>query len=396
MMQSNQSTEVITTTMYKLMNKDTAVMTFAISRTEFGDISFSEISSNKEQLPIGFENIERWVEKRRAPKHRAHIQELLQKCGCDTLEGFLNVSHALSLNDTFWVKKESENLKWEQVSLYKNPFDEIVARLAFEGGMYGEQLSSTSPEYTGSGARAKCWVREDDGIYLYKRGSWEYRNSGKEPYCEAYASQIAPHICKHYTQYELCKYRDKLATKCRLFTSEKYGFLSIDLAAKGIYKIGGLMKFMSEHNAEDDFRRMVVFDSLVLNTDRHRNNYGMMVDNDTLEVLGMAPMFDYDQCLLPYADDADLNMKNREAYLASRPCRIGMDSDFNLLANAMLTPAIRADLINLKGFRFETGKYDFEPKRLRALEEIINKQIDNVLQRKAFYLSAEARKEVIP
>lgn len=36
MMQSNQSTEVITTTMYKLMNKDTVVMTFAISRTEFG------------------------------------------------------------------------------------------------------------------------------------------------------------------------------------------------------------------------------------------------------------------------------------------------------------------------------------------------------------------------
>lgn len=52
--------------------------------------------------------------------------------------------------------------------------------------------------------------------------------------------------------------------------------------------------------------------------------------------------------------------------------------------NAMLTPAIRADLINLKGFKFETGKYDFEPKRLRDLEEIVNKQIDNVLQRKAF------------
>lgn len=53
--------------------------------------------------------------------------------------------------------------------------------------------------------------------------------------------------------------------------------------------------------------------------------------------------------------------------------------------------AIRADLINLKGFRFETGKYDFEPKRLQALEEIINKQIDNVLQRKEFYIAQEPK-----
>ena len=38
------------------------------------------------------------------PKHRAHIAALLKEYGCDTLEGYLNVTHALSLNDTFWVR----------------------------------------------------------------------------------------------------------------------------------------------------------------------------------------------------------------------------------------------------------------------------------------------------
>lgn len=48
--------------------------------------------------------------------------------------------------------------------------------------------------------------------------------------------------------------------------------------------------------------------------------------------------------------------------------RIG--ADFNLAANAMLTPEIRADLINLKGFKFQRdGKYDLPDVRLK-LEDL--------------------------
>lgn len=38
-----------------------------------------------------------FIEKRRAPLHREHIKRLLDTCGCNTLTGFLDVSHALSL-----------------------------------------------------------------------------------------------------------------------------------------------------------------------------------------------------------------------------------------------------------------------------------------------------------
>lgn len=103
------------------------------------------------------------MEGRRAPKHRAHIEELLKECGCDTLDGFIRVSHALTLNDTFWVKGASSQEQWKDVSLYKNEFNEVVSRIAFEGGMYGEQFSSTSPEYGTNGMYAKCWVRNQNG-----------------------------------------------------------------------------------------------------------------------------------------------------------------------------------------------------------------------------------------
>ena len=43
------------------------------------------------------------------------------------------MTHALSLNDTFWVKEESEMLCWDEVSLYWNEFDALIAQAAFSG-----------------------------------------------------------------------------------------------------------------------------------------------------------------------------------------------------------------------------------------------------------------------
>lgn len=57
-----------------------------------------------------------------------------------------------------------------------------IAKIAFEGGLYGKEFTTTSPEFGTSGSFAKCWVKEDDGIYLLKRGSEGARNAGLEPY----------------------------------------------------------------------------------------------------------------------------------------------------------------------------------------------------------------------
>lgn len=36
------------------------------------------------------------------------MRQLLKESGCDTLEGYLDITHALSLIDTFWVKLSFE------------------------------------------------------------------------------------------------------------------------------------------------------------------------------------------------------------------------------------------------------------------------------------------------
>lgn len=190
---------------FYLMNKNRKILSFEIERSAL-DMEFREIARYEKELPIGYENIGKWLENRQAPKHRQHMAELLRKCNCYDIEGFIRGTHALSLNDTFWVKTLTELITWEDVALYTNEFDESVARFAFEGGLQGEQFTTTSPEFVTDGAYAKCWHREAEDIYLIKRGM-EGGNLGLEPYSEFYASQIASKICRDYISYDLVNFQ---------------------------------------------------------------------------------------------------------------------------------------------------------------------------------------------
>lgn len=374
---------------YWLMNKDRELLRFAIQRGVLGSVQLEEKErrAKPQELPFGFESIQVWAEHRQAPKHREHIAELMRQCGCSEVDGFIRITHALSLNDTFWVRAEGSPLTWKDVSLYRNAFDDTIARIAFEGGMYGAHFSSTSPEFETSGSFAKCWVREPGGtIYLLKRGSSGARNAGLEPYSETYTSQVARRICRSSVPYTTVRFRGQLASKCPLFTSEQEGFVPIHRCIAGSMTLAKVMEYMSGHGAEEDFRRMLVLDALVLNTDRHAGNYGMLFDNDTMEIRGMAPVFDHNQALLPYAQEEEF--AHLEEYLAGRPTRIG--NDFNEIAYEALTPGIRADLINLKGFRFDREQeYGLPKERLVILENVIDRQIDHILKRKLLYMPAE-------
>ena len=113
---------------FYLMNKDTKVAIFESTRNEFKEVQFRTIEQYG-RLPIGINNIQTWIENRKAPKHRAHIEELLRSIGCYDLDGYIRITHALNLNDTFWVKPVDSDLEWNKVSLFQNKFDEMVSRL---------------------------------------------------------------------------------------------------------------------------------------------------------------------------------------------------------------------------------------------------------------------------
>lgn len=134
-------------------------------------------------------------------------------------EGFIRVTHAASINDSFWIKKDTETITWNDVSFYRNDFNDAISRLAFEGlGLHGMQMSDSVPEFTTDGSFRKCWKRENDEIYLYKRGRDGACNAGLEPYCEVLASEIINKADLSSVRYSILKFRGEIATKCKAFT----------------------------------------------------------------------------------------------------------------------------------------------------------------------------------
>lgn len=157
---------------YLLLNKDTVWLEFHCEQNEYLETSAREDNWHTGLRPFGYTNLTDFLERRKAPKHRAYIAQLLREYGCDTLEGYLDVAHALSLNDTFWVKKADSALCWKDVSLYRNPFNEVISEAAFDGSFSSSAFSSTSPEFSTDGQYAKCWVQRYSSTKLAACSGW--------------------------------------------------------------------------------------------------------------------------------------------------------------------------------------------------------------------------------
>lgn len=357
---------------YLLMNKDVVVAKFSVNQ----DIQVPEIEDTFIKLPYWIDDLSTFITNRRAPKSRENIAKLLEMSGCDTLIGYLDITHALSLVDTFWVKPADSTLGWNDVSLYSHQFNETIAKTAFEGGLHGLELSTTSPEYGTDGTFAKCWIRENGIIKMLKRGSSGARNAGLEPYSEYYASQIISRITDDCVIYGLRSHDSRVCSVCDCFTSEKYGYLPYAAIDKGNTTFIRVIEKAADLGLEEKMKTMFVVDAVIFNEDRHKNNFGFIIDNDNQEILDMAPLFDHNVSLLPYAEEEEFN--NLEPYLKMKGPRIG--DDFYRIARYCLTPKTRKALINLKGFRFERHpKYNLPEWRLEALEQFVQNNIRKIL-----------------
>ena len=359
---------------YLLLNKSTPLLLFSCVRDEFDEVECRELEWYSDFRPLRYRNLTDMLAGRQAPKHRKHMEELLIRYGCRDLEGYLRVSHALSLNDTFWVKEEHSALLWENVSLYRNDFDKLVSHAAFDGRFSSATLSSTSPEFSTDGNFAKCWIRENERIMLYKSGSSTFEI---EPLSEYLSCQVAQVLHMNHVHYDLDFYHGKLISKCELFTNENIGLLKAhDVLPRDKRSITSMLEYFTDIGSEDEFRRMCVLDALILNVDRHTGNFGVLVRNETQEILRMAPVFDNNRSLLFDMDGKQLENLG----WCIRTCRPRIGTDFIATARGMLTNEIRQDLLTLTDFEFtQHTSFPADADRLRLLSALIRHQAGQIL-----------------
>ena len=149
-MKSNIFSQGFGSKSYLLMNKD---MVWA----EFTWSDLDKITLVKEKFHLPFKvTFDRFIRRRTPSKHRAFMKELLAQLQLTSDRDVIDYSKGLSLTDTFWIQEKSEGLHSSDINLYENPFDEVISRIAFEGGLFGKKIETTSPEFTTDGMLAKC------------------------------------------------------------------------------------------------------------------------------------------------------------------------------------------------------------------------------------------------
>lgn len=345
--------------MYLLRNKDKDILAFQIIKKET-EVTNPELNTKQvvvtyhvcvdslydqaAKLPLQMQHgsdkpeelnnrLETWIKTRKVPKNRAFVDSLMTAIdsGANPFK-YIDVTYGLSLNDSFWICPLSERkLSWAEVNLYRNPFDEQVARLAFTG--IGSRIHglTTTPEFTTNGALRKCWHREDNQIYLLKGGSERFANGGLEPYTEVFASKVAQTMNLNHVPYELTEFHGILVSKCPLFTDENTGFVPI------YHALGA--EYFQNHSIDDPqtwqaigdkygiepWEDLLLFDAVIANEDRHLGNFGFLINNDSNQIKSPAPLFDHGNSLFFNATNEEF--RNISEYASSRRSFIGLPFD---------------------------------------------------------------------
>ncbi len=318
-----------------------------------------------------------WLQTRVIPKNRAFVDEILKTLGLsrNDVKGIVDVCKGLSLNDSYWVVPASFSGKFADYNLYENKFSEILSLVAYTGVPGGAEIFSTSPELTTQGALPKAWRSMEDGIYLYKGGTSGFSNTGNEPYCEYYACQLAKAMGLNAVQYDLENWKGILASKCKLFTDIHTAYVPIGRIVRS-RNLPDYLDFYKQLGKTDyeQVKSMLVFDAVVYNEDRHFGNFGILRENHSGKILGMAPIFDNGNSLFPFAGSDDL--QHLSAYASTRSTAYGIG--FDAVFREVVGPVQREQLRKLIGFRFQRHpRMNWPESRLRETERVIN---DRVLQ----------------
>lgn len=372
---------------YSLRLYDTELIRFSMEKQGLYGLVAEILYTSKEKahlLPLDMElsgeGVIHWLEHRVISKNRAFVDEILKTLGLshNDTKGIIDVCKGLSLNDSYWVVPEGFEGKFDQYNLYENRFSEFLALVAYTGAGGSRQAFTTSPELTTGGMLPKAWRYVDpDEIYLYKGGTTGASNTGREPYCEYYASQIAETMHLNAVHYDLENWKGITASKCALFTNIDTAYIPIGR----IVRSGGIAACLDYYDSlgsefSEQIRSMLVFDALIYNEDRHFGNFGILRDNSSGKILAPAPIFDNGLSLFCYAGKEDYENLDEYSKTRSNPYNISYEE----ICEEVMGSKQKEQLRRMIGFRFERHPtLNLPESHLQAIEKHLERRVRKLL-----------------
>ena len=284
---------------YELMHKDDVVASLQLDDLS-GAILKVTPSASPELLPLGgsqgADSLRKWWLRRAVPISQGNIAALLQQEGIPSTQSLLVQNLGLSLSDHYWVRPQKSDLTWREVSPFSNAFSSLSE--AASAQFY-------SPDAALQGDLIKKWLIVDDTRYLLKgnRGA-----NSQQSLNEVLASMLhEKQGFANHVQYRPVKLTGSAGEQygciCEDFASETLEFIPaidiVDSKKKGnaVSTYEHFIHVCAEHGlSELEVRSFLEYqiltDFVLMNTDRHLNNFGILRDSQTLKFVRMAPIFD--------------------------------------------------------------------------------------------------------
>lgn len=285
------------------MHKNVPVAIMSLNDTFERIEKISTKSMNAEYGPflgnITIENMNRWWKNRMIPGARANLQEVLANAGCQTSGEYLAKNLALSLTDTYWIRPIEMDVTWEDVNLFTHLYDHQL------------KIHNENSYHEGSslnGQMRKYWERiSADPIqnYLIKQSEI---SEGQQNINETFAGLLHQKQGKvpdtEYVVYEPIQEGGYCTgSRCSAFTSEDVELVyATDVVysqkernEESVYEM--FLHICTEQglrveNSRSFMEYLLMTDFILANQDRHMNNFGLLRDTETLQILGFAPIYD--------------------------------------------------------------------------------------------------------
>ena len=387
-----------------LMNQNKKVLLAEMDKSntfqeiyEYYDINYAPLSlynayNHNEDVLVALNS---WFKGRGIPAGRQNIEKLLEKLNVVSPTELLNKAYGLSLSDQYWIKGERQNLKWKDINFFMNDFeykDYLDVSLNSNSRESSTRISLHSPNNTTDGMVKKGWIIDKDNNRVLVKGT--YSISGLEPINEWLASRICKRLDLDYCNYTLDILSGQLVSKCKNFLTQDEEIISAsDIMnlekSNNVSDYERYVSILESHGIKDVKKKlsdMYIVDYLMLNTDRHMKNYGIIRNVKTLKWERITPIFDTGTSLqsdvtLPYLDFDNEEYKFFHSH----------NMTVNELVNYIKLE--KYDLTKLDGLKDEYKKVlekhsdiiELNPKRLEKTVEGFGERIELLKQAKEKY-----------
>lgn len=312
-----------------LMNKNTKVLVceyntnlnvfdkmYEIINIEYAPLILKNYYEEDKDTLALLRRLTEWFKGRGIPSWRDKIDLLLHRLNIETAEELLDKAFGLSLSDQYWIKPYDSNLKYDDINFFDNDFDYaefLEASLSLNSKIVKKETSLKTPNNTTDGMLKKAWIIENGTRYLLKGG---YKNEILQPFNEVLASMICDRLGFNHVPYTLDVYKDTVVSKCPCFITKDTELITAYQIKNNMKRYDSeedyeeYIKCLEENgipNVREKIENMYILDFLIMNEDRHLNNFGIIRDVNTLKWLDVAPIFDNGMALnVQSYDDEEL------------------------------------------------------------------------------------------